>query len=222
MNPVLDTYKLLLFDFDFTLADCSGTICYCISESLRRMALPVPDETAIRATIGMTMPDTLERLTGVTDSRKAEDFLQYFREFAEPRMIVEAQLYPGVSELLHALNTSGFTLAIVSTKPAEQIRGILARYDCEACFSVLIGGDEVRSHKPNPEPLLEAIRRVCMGVINPTFRKQTLMIGDSLMDALAAERAGVGFIGVLSGPTPALELMQYPHVAIVKDVTRLG
>ena len=45
-----------------------------------------------------------------------------------------------------------------------------------------------------------------------------LFKGDSVIDAQAAQKAGVDFVGVTSGVTTTEELEQFSHVMILKDI----
>lgn len=49
-------------------------------------------------------------------------------------------------------------------------------------------------------------------------REEVLYIGDSVIDAQAAQKAGVDFVGVTSGVTTTEELEQFSHVMILKDI----
>jgi phosphoglycolate phosphatase len=60
-------------------------------------------------------------------------------------------------------------------------------------FEVLIGREDVTHAKPHPEPVLKALEK--MG----SEPHRSWLIGDTRLDAKAAERAGVGCVGVLSG-----------------------
>ena len=82
-------------------------------------------------------------------------------------------------------------------------------------FDIIIGGEDVKKAKPSPQGLLKALR--CLH----RKKKDTLYIGDSIIDAQTALLAGVDFVGVLNGMTTREELAEYRHRQILPDLTLL-
>ena len=66
--------RVVLFDFDLTLADSTLGAVECVNYALDAMALPRAAPEAIRATIGFSLADTLANLTGLTEPARARDF----------------------------------------------------------------------------------------------------------------------------------------------------
>jgi len=79
--------------------------------------------------------------------------------------------------------------AVCSLNCEDACRLALKEHDIDGITAV-IGRDTVATEKPDPEPLLEAIRR--LGVDPET----SLFVGDSPQDEQAAERAGVDYVDV--------------------------
>ena len=80
-------------------------------------------------------------------------------------------------------------------------------------MNFIVGGEDVKAAKPDPEGLLWAIERASGG-----GKSEVLYVGDSVVDAATAQAAGTDFAGVLHGMTTREELDAYPHVAIVDDL----
>jgi len=97
------------------------------------------------------------------------------------------------------LRRRGLALGVVSTKYRRRIETILQRDGLDGLFDVIIGGEDVATLKPDPEGLLLAAERLRTPV------SETLFVGDSIVDAEAARRAGMPFAAVLSGVTPREE-----------------
>ncbi|MFN9212014.1 MAG: phosphoglycolate phosphatase [Betaproteobacteria bacterium] len=104
-----------------------------------------------------------------------------------------AALFDGVPAALDQLRGAGLKLACVTNKPREFTLPLLASMAVAPCFDAVVAGDEVAEKKPHPALLLEACAR--LGV-SPT---DTLMIGDSINDALAARAAGMPVVLVRTG-----------------------
>ena len=75
--------------------------------------------------------------------------------------------------------------------------------------------EDVKAAKPSPEGVKFALEHL------RSTPKETLYIGDSIVDAETARNARVDFAGVLNGMTTADELRAYPHRIIMKDLSDL-
>lgn len=78
-------------------------------------------------------------------------------------------------------------LAVCSLNCEESCRLALSQHGIADRIDVVIGRDTVTTEKPDPEPLLTAIRRLGS---DPEW---TLFVGDSKRDELTAERAGTAY-----------------------------
>lgn len=196
MEVCTSLIQTILFDFDYTLADSSLGVIDCIGFALRELGFaPVSDDAACR-TIGLTLPDTLAALVGPQPAAVSARFARLFVEQADRVMVDKTALFAGARETVARLQARGLVLGIVSTKYRRRIEITLGRDGLLTPFAVIVGGEDVSAHKPDPESLRCAMDR--LGVA-PT---ETLYVGDSLTDAEAAKRAGVPFAAVLSGTTP--------------------
>ena len=103
----------------------------------------------------------------------------------------------------------------MSTKFRFRIETTLRREDLLDSFETIIGGEDVSNHKPDPEGLLKAIRKL------ESAPENSLYVGDSVIDAEAAKRAGVPFVAVLSGVTPRQDFEPYPVYKIIDSLSEL-
>ena len=97
------------------------------------------------------------------------------------QMFVSTRLYPGVEETLK--HFAGKRRAVVTSKETRFVELILDRFGITGEFDCIIGGDTVPERKPNPLPVIEAIRRL------GGQPSDTVMIGDSENDINAGRRA---------------------------------
>jgi phosphoglycolate phosphatase len=109
------------------------------------------------------------------------------------KVLVDAKRlgYPGVRESLEELK--GKKLTVLTNKPVQLSRDILAGLGMAACFPTIYGGDSFAQKKPDPVGVVK--------LMNDTgFPKmQTMMIGDSDTDVLTARNSGVLACGVTYG-----------------------
>ena len=90
------------------------------------------------------------------------------------------------------------------------------RYGLKDTLEFVIGSYDVTRHKPHPEGIFKALDR--MGVSKEEF----LYCGDTVLDAEAAQRAGVDFAAVLNGTTPGEDFAPWPCVQIARDLPELA
>ncbi len=185
--------QVILFDFDYTLADSTAGAMECINHALVRLGYPAAERQAIRRCIAYPLPEVLARLTGVEDPEAAAQFAQEFISRADEVMALMTPLFPDVPATVATLRSAGFRTGIVSTKFRYRIQSILAQHDAGGLFDAIIGGEDVRRHKPHPECLERALAHFA---IQP---QDALYIGDHPVDAQAAAAAGVPFLAVLTG-----------------------
>lgn len=213
-------YKGVFFDFDYTLGDSTTAILVGYQRGFADMGWPEPTLEQVRPTIGMTLMDGYRLLTGDEDSVRAEEFYHRFQvavgELAEGDdariMEEESVLLPGAAELLSCLKEQGRFVAIVSTKLSVTIRQIFARNGLEHLLDMVVGGKDVSRYKPDPEGL-----NLVMSTLG-LRPEDVLFCGDTVIDARAAQNAGVDFCAVLNGTTPREAFAQYPHVHVADDL----
>ena len=207
--------QAVIFDFDYTLADSSHGAIECINFALAEMGLDqVSAETACR-TIGLSLHETFLTLGQHHDPLRCEEFHQLFVRRAEKVMAKLTTLYESVPATIEALRERGLRLGIVSTKYRRRINEVLEREDLLHGFEVVIGGEDVSKHKPHPQGLLEAIEKL---ECSPA---SVLYVGDSVVDAELAKRAGVSLLVVLSGTTSREHFDTYEPIAVLENVSEL-
>ena len=91
--------------------------------------------------------------------------------------------YAGVPEMLRTLEAVA-PLAVLTNKPTDATRKILAAHDLERCFIDVIGGDGPCRRKPHPDGLLRLIEGA------GATPEATWMVGDSTVDLRTAHAAG--------------------------------
>ena len=208
--------KAVLFDFDYTLADSSSAVIDCCNGALASMGLGQAAAVDIRRTIGLSIPDTLARLAGDEHRHREQEFRAHWRKRSDVIMVAQTFLYDEAHAAVQALREAGVTAGIVSTKWRQRIVDVLERESLIDDFSVIVGGDNVAEHKPDPEGLLTAAKNL------GAQPAEVIYVGDSTTDAKAAARAGMQFVAVLSGVTEAHEFEEFEPLKILPHVGEIG
>ena len=202
-----------LFDFDFTLADAGRPIVACFHHALGALGVPIPPEDEIRATIGMSLESAFLSMGGAPG--EVLSFRTLFRERANEIMTAQTILLPGVAETLSRLHESGKRIGIVSSKYRYRIVETLEKFAITPFVDCIIGFEDVSAPKPDPEGIRLALRK--LGVAG----KDSVYVGDSVIDAETAQAAGIAFFGVTTGTTSREALAAYPHQKILSGLNEL-
>jgi phosphoglycolate phosphatase len=208
-------FRSIIFDFDYTLADSSRGVIDCINYALDRMGFPPVSAEAACQTIGLSLPDTFAALVGEGHAERSGEFAHLFVQQAGAVMTDGTVLFGTVPAVIESLQGSGIGLGIVSTKFRYRIEEILMRESLGDAFDVIVGGEDVTAHKPDPEGLLTAIVRL------GSTPAETLYVGDSIVDAEAARHAQMPFAAVLSGTTPEQAFAGQPMVGMLESLSEL-
>jgi phosphoglycolate phosphatase len=209
------TLQAVIFDFDYTLADSSHGVIECINFALDEMKLDRVTYDAACRTIGLSLHETFLTLGEHHEPRRCEEFHQLFVQRAELVMANSTVLYDSVPAMVETLRERDLRLGIVSTKYRRRIQEVLTREGLLDGFDVVIGGEDVEHHKPHPQGLLRA-----MGQLECS-PESVVYVGDSVVDAQLAQRAGVPLVVVLTGVTPRDHFEGYDSFAVLESVSQL-
>ncbi|MDE6794420.1 MAG: HAD-IA family hydrolase [Muribaculaceae bacterium] len=205
-------YEAYLFDFDYTLADSSRGIVMCFQDVLKRAGYSDISDDTIKRTIGLTLEEAFAEMTGVTDSETLARWRKEYVSIADKIMNDATVLFPEVAEVLATLRERGAKTGIISTKYRYRIENFLLRHFDSLPVDIIIGGEDVKTPKPSPEGVIEAMERLGVKPEN------VLYCGDSVVDASTAVNAGVDFAAILHGVTPRSVFEPLPHVLITNNL----
>jgi phosphoglycolate phosphatase len=181
--------KLVLFDFDGTLADTAPDLAAAANKQrARRNLAPLPYEDyrpyASHGARGL-LKIALDIGPGHPDY---ETCRQQFLEDYEQDMTTLTTLFPGVSELLSTLKAQGYAWGIVTNKMEYLAIPLVVHLGLYTDCVVTVGGDTTAHAKPHPAPLLHAAREAG---VDPS---QCVYVGDDERDIIAGKAAGMGTI----------------------------
>jgi len=179
----------VLLDFDGTVVDSLGLIYQCLDDTAKeQLGVPFP-RMLWENHIGRPLADTFA-LLGPEAQARSELLVQAYRRLQAARSD-QICAFPGMAETLDVLRSRGVRLAIVTTKMNHIARQHLLSAGLDRHFEVVIGVDDCRAPKPNPEPFRTAMR--ALGVAPAAC----LGVGDTALDIHAARAAGVETVAAL-------------------------
>jgi HAD superfamily hydrolase (TIGR01509 family) len=206
----------LIFDLDGTLIDTVYAHVFSWQRALAEAGMPI-DAWRIHRRIGMSgglfVRAAARELGRQIDADEAE-LLQrrhgeLFREF-----LPERRPLPGAVKLLHELGKAGVPYGIATSGRRPEIDASLEALRVPPQVVVIERGDVARA-KPEPDLFLACQKR--MGV----RQDECYVVGDAVWDLLAARRAGMLSIGLLSGGYGEDELTSGGAYRVYRDAADL-
>jgi pyrophosphatase PpaX len=181
-------FPVVLFDLDGTVVD-SGAI---ILASMRHAAKAVlgiepPDEELMAAVGGPGLEAQMRALA----PDRVEELVTVYRAHNEP--LHDELVCCGIDDVLVRLKDEGRRLGIVTAKRRVTVELAFASVPLGHLFETVVGGDETTRHKPHPEPLLFAAKRM------QADPDECAYVGDSPFDVRSARAAGMHAVAVTWG-----------------------
>jgi pyrophosphatase PpaX len=180
-------FSVVLFDLDGTLIDSGPMILASMRHAAQTvLGRDIPDPVLAAAIGGPGLVAQMRAL----DADRVDDLVAAYREHNEP-LHEELEAFWEVVEVLPRLRAEGRRLGIVTAKRRGSVQLAFDQLPgLEANFDVLVGSEDTERHKPDPEPILEALARLRA---NPA---EAAYVGDSPFDVRAARAAGVHAVAV--------------------------
>ena len=208
--------KLLIFDFDGTLADTHELIIQTNQEAMRRMGFPVLEDQMISRTIGLPLEEGILTMFPQLAREDLPAWVKTYRTiFDELKTRIIPGLFPHVKETLEALHARGYVLTVASSRLSLSLNDFLRDMGIAPFFSYVLGADNVSAAKPDPEPVLKTLRDL-------HFRAdEALVVGDMPVDILMGKRAGAFTCGVTYGNSDREALKKAGANHVLDDFGRL-
>ena len=181
-------YKVYLFDFDGTLFDTLQSSIYVFKEAFKTKGVIVNEDDILHYT-RVSIPSTYRK---IVPSYKEEDifpFLDLITELVNSRESNKRiSIYEDTYDAIIDLKTSEAALGIVTSNNEKHVKDVLKMFDMDfGLFDVIVGNETVKETKPDPTPIITALKG-----IKETFSKdEVVYVGDAINDVLAAHNAGI-------------------------------
>ncbi len=213
-------WEAVLFDLDGTLLDTIQDLTDSMNIALSRLGFPGHDVDTCKEFVG----DGVEMfaLRSLPNNRRDEATVAKcaaaMREEYGKRWARKTRPYDGIPELLDGLTLRNLKLAVLSNKPEEPTKAMVAELLSQWRFYPVAGARPSVPKKPDPTRAMDISRQLD---VPP---EQFLYLGDTGTDMKTARAAGMFAVGALWGFRTAEELTANGAEALVEypmDVLRL-
>ena len=207
--------KLIILDFDGTLADTRGLIVKTMQQTLEALGLESRTDEQCASMIGLPLKQAFTDLIPMSDEMGGQCVETYRKIFNENNALYVIPTFPHVMETLYKLHEQGYILTIASSRSNRSLREFVNDMDLNDVIPYVLGAEDVTRAKPHPDPVLQTLE---------TFgckAEDALVVGDTWYDIEMGKRAGVKTCGVTYGNGTREELIQAGADYLVDDFGEL-
>ncbi|MGH2688538.1 MAG: HAD family hydrolase [Actinomycetota bacterium] len=201
-----DRVEAVLFDIDGTLVDTN----YLHAIAWRRAFTEAGFDVAtawIHHRVGMGAGRLMQDLIG----EEREDVKRAWRRHFEA-LKPEIRAFEGAVDLLREVHGRGIRVVLASSSEESDLEALLAALGADDVVDCVTSAGDVGEAKPSPEVFEVAMRKASC---DPS---RSIVVGDSVWDVLAARKANIPCICVLTGGIAAGVLLEAGAFAVYQDV----
>lgn len=196
----MEGVRLIILDFDGTLADTQPLIIRSLQGTIAELGLPSRTDAECASIIGLPLKECFVQLLNVDDplaDRCCEVYRRLFDEYNYPGTVT---LFPQVEETLRELHRRGMMLAICSSRARPTLERFVLTFGFDRIVQAVVSADDVAQGKPYPDPALRVLK------LTGCSPQESLMVGDASYDILMGRAAGCRTCGVTYGNQTAEQL----------------
>lgn len=185
----MERIKAILFDIDGTLLNTTELIYQAFEHSLKTHGHKVVGRDKMGVSMGKSLEDCYLDFAPNGDilvlSKTHNEF-----QLKNPHL---AEGFPDTIETLKKLRSLGFRMVGITNRWKSSGSLSVKHTGLDKFLEFVLYRDDVPKLKPNPEPILEALKRLKVG------KDEAVMVGDTFADIECGRNAGVHTVGVTYG-----------------------
>lgn len=205
----------VVFDIDGTLVDSVELHARCWSRAFEKYGKHIPVDV-MRWQIGKGGDKIVPAFLTPEENARFGDELDDYRSKLWLRSYIQRVVpLPAAKELVERVVREGKKVAMASSAKGEELEKYLKIVGIEKLVDTATSSDDADQSKPNPDIFQAALQKAGVSA------DRAVVLGDTPYDAIAATRAGIASIGVLTGGWAADDLRAAGCIAVYHDVQDL-
>ena len=198
----------VIFDVDGTLLDTNYLHVAAWWEAFRERGHNIRCADVHRA-LGTGSAELVERVLGQPDPSVIDAHSRYFAPY-----LGRMRPLPGAPDLLTATSELGLHVVLATSAKDDEIDLMLDAIGARDAIGTVVSSGAVQRAKPDPGIVERALSE------SRTDRARAVMVADAVWDAIAARRAGIPCIGLLSGGIAEEQLRDAGALEVYPDPAR--
>ena len=202
----------LIVDVDGTLVDSTYEHVLAWARAFRAHDIVVPSWRIHRA-VGMGGDQLIPEVAGAGVEERLGDRIRETERAAYREYLSHVPAFPAAVAFLERARELGTEVVLASSAKDSELERYLELLDAERLDLRWTSSAEVSRTKPEPDLIEQALEQVSDA--------DALMVGDATWDVVAAARAGIPTVGLLTGGCADDELRAAGAVAVYEDLEAL-
>ncbi|NOR75748.1 MAG: HAD-IA family hydrolase [Draconibacterium sp.] len=211
----MSRFSHIIFDLDGTLTDNTVGISNSIKHALKQMQIDGYSENILDQFIGPPLQMGFKNVFNMSE-KEIELAIEYFREYYRENGWRENLLYPGVLEMLEALDQTGVKMYIATAKYEKFAKKIIEYFELDKYIIQLNGADY--SGK-------KAIKTIIISNLMESQQlvpsKEIVMVGDTIYDIVGGKENGLATIALKYGFGKEADIQKAEPDYFVENVNEL-
>ena len=205
--------KTVLFDLDGTLIQTTEIIIDTFKVAFKKY---FPDlnltETEYTNMLGQTLFTTFGYYA--SSKEQVDEIVQFYRAYSNDLIEQGLLAYPGAKDVLAFLKKKNITVGVVTSKMRKVALHHLELTGLAPYIDGMIGYEDVKEHKPSPEPIEKAL------ALFNAKKNSTVYVGDHENDIIAAKKAGI-FTCAVTYSHRLKEMLSYQPDYVIDELNHI-
>lgn len=210
----MSKYKLIIFDWDGTLANSTARIIDSMQMAAKEHQMPVVSDAAVQNIIGLGLPEAIKELWPAINEQQLKKMIPSYAQNFISESRVSMEVFPDTKEMLGELMLRNFLLAVATGKARKGLERSMRDLSLGHFFAATRCADETRS---KPDPLM--LNEILVALSVPAH--EALMVGDTTYDLEMANAAGMDSVGMSYGAHDEKRLRACQPLAICHSINEL-
>ncbi len=204
----------LIFDVDGTLVDTNRMHAESWAKTFRQFGVSVSKEE-ILPMIGTGGEKITKKFFSPEQQREFAEAATEFHSRNIAGIAKSAKVFPCVKELFQELKSRGKTIILATSARQVIVDAHIKNMSVRELIDGVVSSSDVERTKPDPDVFEKALEKAC------SDPERAVVVGDTVWDVIAAKKAGLPSVAVLTGGNSEQDLRKAEAVEVYKDIADL-